>query len=160
STDIDDPRWVGSGTIAFGDGGSNIVEFRSLQDTTSLYFAWRMRHVPIPLAPSNTNLLYFGFQRLGLDPLIVEVNIMDQTAQSDVTGGVAALSAFRRDAGGVTHSELRPAWLAGTGSTLRVWVRQISPTKPQENSWAVQVQIPRSAVQFTGGQFKLWFDLL
>src|ERR1035438_8182545 len=38
----DDPRWVGAGAITFGDGVSSNVEFRGLQDASSVYLSWRL----------------------------------------------------------------------------------------------------------------------
>src|SRR3979411_1500379 len=56
--DTDDPRWVGAGSVSMGDGTSNIVDFRSLQDASFLYLSWRIQHVS--LDTHDDTLLYFG----------------------------------------------------------------------------------------------------
>ncbi len=169
SQDLDDPRWVGAGSINFGDGTANIVEFRALQDATNLYLSWRIHHVIV--GTSDNTLLYFGFPQPVGDPLILKVNLKQNTGCSgappscplaDTTGAVADFSAFTRNSAapiGQGAPVANPAWFVGTASTLRVWAQADGPTKPESNSWGVQVRIPRSAVQFSASTFKLWFEV-
>lgn len=160
--DTDDPRWVGAGSVSMGNGTNNIVDFRALQNASFLYFSWRIQHVS--LDTHDDTLLYFGFPQPAGDPLIIKVNLKLNDAHSDEIGAVAALSAVTRNSiapvGQGTVASL-PAWVNdATNGTLRVWSQTIGPTKAQLNSWAVQVRVPRSAVQFSGSTFKLWFEVM
>ena len=161
--DTDDPRWVGAGSVSLGNGVSNIVDFRTLYDATNLYLSFRIQNVV--LDNHDNTKLYFGFQQpAGADPIVAEISFTVTTPispQSDQTGAIASIKVFTRNSSGpnVGHGTLitTPPWVA---DSLRIWTQQIGVTKPAPDSWAVQVKIPRSAVQITpAGVYRLWFEV-
>jgi hypothetical protein len=151
---LDDPRWVGAGSVDFGDGTANNLEFRGLQDANYVYLSWILSHVQVDT--QNNSLLYFGVPRSAADgggTLIVKVNLKQNNPQIDQPpGAIASLDTYLRQANG-TGAVLNPVPTYLT-DTLRVWTNS-----PSANSWAVQVRIPRANLQLSGASYKMWFQV-
>jgi hypothetical protein len=156
---LNDPRWVGAGDVSFGDGVENILEFRGLQDASYVYLSWRMNHATV--GTTDNSLFYFAIQ----DPnpadtstgtLVVGVNLKNNSQNADQPyGSWFQLQAWPAVAGGTAPLATLPAWLT---STIRVWTNAEDPNTGDNNSWAVQVQIPRTSLSISGSNFKMWFQ--
>ena len=158
---LNDPRWVGAGDVSFGDGVSNILDFRGLQDSSYVYLSWRMSHTTV--GTTDNSLLYFAIQ----DPnaadtttgiLVVGIDLKSNNLQADQPfGAVFQLSAWPALAAGTPPLSSLPSWLT---STIRVWTNKDDPNTPDANSWAVEVRIPRSSLNITGSNFNMWFQAI
>ena len=159
---LNDPRWVGAGSVTFGDGVSNILEARGLQDANYVYLSWRMSHTTV--GTTDNTQFFFAIQDPvsadtgGTGILVVGVNLKENGAAADQQNGAAfQLSAWNAVAAGTPPMNSPPAWLTGT---LRVWTNMDDPMTGDSNSWAVQVRIPRVNLNITGSSFKMWFQAL
>lgn len=150
---IDDPRWVGAGTVTYGDGTSTQADFRALlgDGGTNLYLSWRIFLAPAMSA--NQNSLYLGLQQSAADgggDMIINIGLPTLAPSGDT---VPSYDVESLQADGTLGSTIpTPTWLSGTG---RVWINN-----PTSNSFAVQVQVPVSAINVTGGAFQMWYEVL
>lgn len=160
-TKLDDPRWVGAGSVNFGDGTTNNFEVRELQDANFVYLSFRARHVVVDV--NENSMLYFGIQRPAPDndAMVVRVNLsrndlagLEDMHPTDTPGGGAPVADLRTQkiVGGVVSPTPAPAWLT---NTLRVWVNS-----PEANSWGVEVQIPKVNLVVAANAHKMYFELL
>ncbi|HUL58303.1 MAG TPA: hypothetical protein VLU43_03470 [Anaeromyxobacteraceae bacterium] len=157
----DDPRWEGAAAVAKNDGSvSYRFAFYALQDGTNLYLSWRYRGMALS-ANSAQNTLYYGYLRASDgQPVIAQAGLLaygQSTTTDGTTSNTANLIDQTNTACSVTNCPLGgslavPTWVANTS---RVWINT-----PDVNSYAVQVQIPLSEIQVSGGQFQLWFEML
>jgi hypothetical protein len=160
---LNDPRWVGAGSVTFGDGVSNILEARGLQDANYIYLSWRMSHATV--GTTDNSQFFFAIQDPvfaetgGTGILVVGVNLKENAPAANQPFGAAfQLSAWNAVAAGTPPlNPPLPTWLT---STLRVWTNMDDPTTGDANSWAVQVRIPRASLNITGSSFKMWFQAL
>lgn len=149
---LNDPRWSGAAKITYGNGMIEQAEFRALHDTTHLYLSWIAAVAPAGVPEQNT--LFLGYQRaVGGDIVIVKINLKTLVAQEAADVPDLEINAFLRLPDG-TQGVAAPL-AAEVTATKRVWIN-----KPTANSWAVQVKLPLSEVQVSGGSFKLWYEML
>jgi hypothetical protein len=147
---LDDPRWSGASKITYGDGTGEKVEFRALHDASYFYLSWRAFVAPASTPDQNT--LYFGYRSGGGGDVIVSVSL-SSLAAATASASQLTLTAFLRNPDGTQGSAVTlPPEIP---ATARVWVDPAAP-----GSWAVQVQLPISALQVTCGRAQIWYDLL
>jgi hypothetical protein len=148
---IDDPRWVGSGTITYGDGSSTQADFRALlgDSGANLYLSWRIFLAPAMSA--NQNSLYIGLQQAGgAGDMIIHIALPTLAPGADT---VPSYDVETLQADGTLGATIpTPTWLSDTG---RVWINN-----PTLNSFAVEVRVPVSAITVSGGAFSMWYEVL
>jgi hypothetical protein len=146
---LDDPRWVGAGVITYGDGTSTQADFRALHDNANanLFLSWRI--FLAPAANANQNTLYVGLDRAGgAGPMVISISLPTLVPSEDVAGATTA-NVLNND--GSLGAAVALPWLANT----RVWINN-----PTANSFAVQMQVPVSALSVAGSNFNMWYEVL
>ena len=87
---LNDPRWVGAGSVTFGDGVSNILEARGLQDANYVYLSWRMSHTTV--GTTDNTQFFFAIQ----DPVSGRVPVAPEFSSSGSTSRKMALPRTNR----------------------------------------------------------------
>mgnify|MGYP001439693724 CR=1 FL=1 len=156
---LTDPRWQGAAAVSRTNGLQETNSFLALQDGTYLYLSWR--HRDIPLGSVGQNVLFVGYERASdSKPIIVQATLATTSITEAGGSGAVDPDAIELDATGVLKTDLippgvnmpDPAWV---DDNTRAWINN-----PVQNSYAVQMRIPISDLKFTGGTFKLWFEML
>lgn len=147
---LNDPRWQGAAAISYTDGTQEKMTFLALQDSTHLYLSWRYQGMSLGVV--GQNVLYVGLEPAGGgNPIIVRTSLTTTSTTEAGYSGAIDPNAFELNTStSLLGSDISdPPWV---DDSTRVW---ITPT-----SYAVQMRIPKSAINISSGTFKLWYELL
>jgi hypothetical protein len=179
NTWVDDPRWLGSTSITYGQGATKELQFRALYNPQTganryVYLSWWFKAALDTSTNPNAinNRLYVGLRSAsGTGGLLMKIEMQGGTAQVTSSASRRSVALFPVNADGSFGAQIAPSptW----SDDVRVWVddttdqsTQIppSPNNPEANNWAIHVRVPIDVPLGTGvtlgSSFNLWYELL
>ncbi|MGZ8157275.1 MAG: hypothetical protein ACXWT1_04520 [Methylobacter sp.] len=177
NTWVDDPRWSGSNSITYGDGGTPELQFRSLyypqHNPKYIYLSWWYKAALV--SPATQNRIWVGLSSATNQPaILVDVDLTANTAVASSSSAASINVKYYNSDGSVSYSfPTRPAWT----DDVRVWVDQVTDqttlnppladNTSESGNWAVHMRVPIGVELGDAGHsvvlsptFSMWYELL